>query len=334
MDKISTKKTKSQSGEGGGATPPPRAGAGLVLPGDIQPSPTKEALGRSYGCAWTLYDYEKYIGPLREYAKQTTYMVYGYETCPDTGRPHLQGYVHWANKRSLGAFSETFGNCHVEKPKGSAEQNRAYCLKIRPQDQKPNERYEEYGTLPQQGKRVDWEQAISDIKSGKDITDVIDDQPHLLPNQRALREYKNLLLKPKHREVHVITLIGDSGSGKSRYAYDHYPDLYSKPRGDWWDGYTGQTTILLDDYYGYLPYCELLRVLDRYPYQVPVKGGFVQAQWDTVIITSNKMPQQWYQQGLTPALRRRLKKVIYYRSIDGETTQEEISLEEARISEA
>ena len=33
-------------------------------------------------------------------------------------------------------------------------------------------------------------------------------------------------------------------------------------------------------------YVQLLKVLDRYPLQLPVKGGFVYAQYTTVIITS------------------------------------------------
>lgn len=328
-------KSTENNGEGGGATPPPQAGGkvSITLP-TSSPAPSKaKELGRAYGCVWTLYDYEKYIEELRAYAKTVDYMVFGYEICPDTGRPHLQGYVHWVNKRSLGAFSSKFGDCHVEMQRGTPKQASDYCKYDDYPVCKVENKFEEFGEVPKQGARTDWAKAVDDIKAGKEITDVIEEQPQLLVNQRALREFKAMLLKPKHREVNVICIVGDAGSGKTRYAYDTFPQIYSKPRGDWWDGYSGQTEILLDDYYGYLPYCELLRVLDRYPYQVPVKGGFVQAQWDTVIITSNLMPQQWYKQGLTPALRRRLKKVIYYRVIDGVSTQETLPLEEETCDE-
>lgn len=138
-----------------------------------------------------------------------------------------------------------------------------------------------------------------------------------MPCIRALERFKALMLKPKMRpKLRVIVLWGDAGTGKSRWAWDNFPDLYSKPTGDWWDGYTGQDTILLDDYYGGIQYSEFLKVLDIYPYQVPVKGSFVHAQWTTVIITSNKPPEQWYNKGMTPALKRRLHE-IYDISIDG-----------------
>lgn len=303
--KLNVQKKKQKSAEGGGATPPTAEAMDSIT---MATSAVTKDLGTARGICWTLYDYEQYIPQLE--AEQCRYIVYGREICPDTKRPHLQGYIYYNTERSLSAFSKKYGNMHVEKQWSTPLHASNYC--------KEDGDYTERGELPTQGKRTDWAKAVEDLKT-KDITEVIEEQPQLLPAQRALREYKNLLLKPKHRDVTVIVLYGEAGTGKTRYAYDNYPDIYSKPRGEWWDGYTGQKTILLDDYYGYLPYCELLRVLDRYPYQVPYKGGFTQAQWDTVIITSNKPPNQWYQTGLTPALRRRLKKTLLVENIDGQT---------------
>lgn len=275
--------------------------------------PETKKWGKARSVCWTLNNYtDADVAALRMYATECKYMVFGYEIAPTTGTPHLQGYVAWENPRSIEKFMKipiTKG-IHVEKTRGSPLQASNYC--------KEDGKFEEFGELPAQGARTDWESAHKMLKEGADVTAVIEAQPSLLPCQRALREFKAMLLKPLHRDVNVIVLIGGAGTGKTRYAYDTYPDLYSKPRGEWWDGYSGQKTILLDDYYGYLPYCELLRVLDRYPYQVPVKGGFVYAQWDTVIITSNDPPQLWYKSmGLTPALRRRIVNTFSVESIDG-----------------
>jgi len=284
------------------------------VPGAV---PEKLKFGKARSVCWTLNNYnDADVAALRMYASECKYMVFGYEIAPTTGTPHLQGYTAWENPRSIDKFMKIFitKGVHIERTRGSPLQASDYC--------KEDGKFEEFGELPNQGVRTDWIEAHDMLLKGEEITEVINLHPHLLPCQRALREFKNLLLKPLHREVNVIVLYGDSGTGKTRFAYDKYPDLYSKPRGDWWDGYTGQKTILLDDYYGYIPYCELLRVLDRYPYQVPFKGGFVQAQWNTVIITSNKAPPLWYKDlGLTPALRRRITNCFYLTSIDGTTTQ-------------
>jgi len=276
--------------------------------------PVPEKFGKARSICWTLNNYKQSdVESLRFYASQCAYLVFGYEIAPTTLTPHLQGFVAWENPRSIDKFMTVFitKGVHVERTRGTAKQASDYC--------KEDGKFEEFGTMPHQGSRTDWHAAITQLKNGAAITDVIEEQPHLLPCQRALREFKTMLLKPLHRDVNVIVLIGGAGTGKTRYAYDKYPDLYSKPRGEWWDGYTGQKTILLDDYYGYLPYCELLRVLDRYPYQVPVKGGYVFAQWDTIVITSNESPERWYSKGLTDALRRRLNNIFVVSSIDNET---------------
>ena len=272
---------------------------------------------------FTINNYtQEEVEALRQYGESScNYLVFGYEIAPSTGTPHLQAFVCWENPRSILAFRDaiTKKNIHIEtefKPNSNHKCVSDYCKKDETKDPNANPPYEEFGECPRQGARTDWCVAFQQIKSGTPVEEVVESQPQLLPCIRALDTLQAKLLKPKQRDVRVIVLWGDSGSGKSRYAYEHYPNLYSKPPGKWWDGYTGQTTILLDDYYGYIPYGELLNVLDRYPYRAEVKCGYVNAQWDTVIITSNKPPELWYKDyGLTPALKRRISKIFFY-SID------------------
>lgn len=279
--------------------------------------PALGKLGKARSCCWTLNNYSKDdVDVIRRYAPSAKYLVFGYETAPKTGTPHLQGYVSWDTPRSLDKFkADVSEKLHIEKTRGTPIQASLYCkYDDYPVNAKPNV-FEEFGELPRQGERTDWCVAISELKSGTSVEEVIESQPQLLPCIRALEAYQAKLLKPLNRDVEVIVLWGDSGTGKSRWAYDTYPDLYSKPPGRWWNDYTGQETVLLDDFYGYIPYTELLNVLDRYPYKCEIKGGFVNAQYKRVIITSNKPPEEWYGRGLTPALRRRLHKIFFY-SID------------------
>lgn len=274
-----------------------------------------EKLGRARAVCWTLNNYtDEEVSSIRAYANGAArYLVFGYEVAPTTNTPHLQGYVSWDNPRSLDAFKDKISpRLHIEKARGTPKQASEYCIyEDYPSNTKKN-KYEEFGELPRQGERTDWCVAIEQIKSGTPVEEVVENQPQLLPCIRALETFKTKSLKPIHRDVEVIVLWGEAGSGKSRWAYEQYPDLYSKPPTKWWDGYTGQKTILLDDYYGYIPYGELLNVLDRYPLHLEVKGGYIWAQYDRVIITSNKPPERWYHKGLTPALRRRLHKIFYY----------------------
>lgn len=282
-------------------------------------------LGWSSRCMlWTLNNYsEDDVVRLITYGQTACrYLCFGYEIAPSTGTPHLQGYTAFDNKKSADKFkSEISEKLHLMRANGTAQKNKEYCSKIETKDPSKNPQFLEFGELPRQGERTDWCVALNQIKSGTPVEEVVDAQPQLLPCIRSLEAYKSKQLKPCHRPVSVYVLWGDAGTGKSRWAYDNFPGLYSKPANKWWDGYTGQTTILLDDFYGYIPYSELLRVLDRYPYQAEVKCSHVEAQWTTVIITSNKPPELWYQgYGLSPALQRRITKIFFY-SIDAPPTQ-------------
>jgi len=262
---------------------------------------------RTRGVTWTLFNYEPYIDQLKQYAKdECEYMIFGFEVCPDTAKKHLQGYHYYSNARAYPnkkwrdvTCLETNGRDFISR--GSPQQNYDYCSKLND--------FWTYGELPKQGQRTDWEQVRSHLQAGLDIPSAIESQPQLLPCIRSLERFQQLTLRPLNRDVTVIILIGDAGTGKSRWAYDNYPDLYSKPEGHWFDGYTGQKTLLLDDYYGDVPYSQFLKLLDRYPLSVPIKGGFLYAQWNTVIITSNRHPEHWYMQGYTDALKRRVSKL-------------------------
>jgi len=261
---------------------------------------------------WTVDE----LNLIRDYAeKEAKYMCWSQEVAPSTGTPHLQGYVAWDNPRSLDKFKKAISpRLHYGdengNTNGTAEQNRAYCLgMVEKKGFTHNPTFEEVGEIPQQGARTDWRQAVTHLQGGGEIHTVVEHQPQLLPCIRALERYKQISLRPLNRNVNVIVLVGASGTGKSKWAYDNYPELYSKPDGQWYDGYTGQKTLLLDDYYGDIPYSQLLKVCDRYPLQVPVKGGFIYAQWDTVIITSNKQPEHWYPAEDLAAFKRRITRL-------------------------
>ncbi len=61
--------------------------------------------------------------------------------------------------------------------------------------------------------------------------------------------------------------------------------------GVWFDGYEGQKDVIIDDM---VPDCMavglFLRLFDRYPMSVPIKGAFVNWNPRRVFITSNFCP--------------------------------------------
>jgi len=245
------------------------------------------------------------IARLTELGKSVSYLIFGEEVGESQTR-HLQGYVEFSNPRATGKgwsnMKKLMGECHFEVRRGTAKQAADYCKK--------DGIFKEFGEISRQGERTDWQQATEDILQGRSVVEVIQEQPQLLPAIRALERLQNLNIHPLEREVHVTWLHGSPGCGKTRYVWDNHPNVYSKPSGTWWDGYNGEDVLLLDDFEGDIAFAELLKVLDRYKYRVPVKGGFVGARWTKVFITTNAHPDTFYRfQSNRPALVRRITEI-------------------------
>lgn len=133
------------------------------------------------------------------------------------------------------------------------------------------------------------------IDQGKTEQELADyDFPTYIACYRGLTHYRFLKSKPRDHEMTVHVVQGPTGTGKSRWAKDQFPEAYWKQRSNWWDGYSGQKTVILDEFYGWLPYDLLLRICDRYPLHVETKGGNVNFTADTIVIISNSIPSNWY----------------------------------------
>jgi len=117
----------------------------------------------------------------------------------------------------------------------------------------------------------------------------------------------------------VEVIWGKTGTGKTRYCHDvarifYDSDVWIYPGRGWFDGYTGQQVAIFDDFYGDVSIDVMLKVLDLYKLNVPVKGGFVAWNPKRIYITSNKSPTDWYNElnmNQLEALLRRFHKIEY-----------------------
>lgn len=97
----------------------------------------------------------------------------------------------------------------------------------------------------------------------------------------------------------VLTLIGETGTGKSRWTRETFPDAFylpfAKSSGTYWDGYEGQSCVVIEEANGgRFSYNQLLSLLDRYPFQVSIHGGQCQFTSRVIVFTSNHHPNDWY----------------------------------------
>jgi len=92
-----------------------------------------------------------------------------------------------------------------------------------------------------------------------------------------------------HPEERGIWLWGEKRSGKSFAARAAFPGLYVKAQNKWWDGYSGQDTVLLEDVD---EKCECLGHYfklwgDSYALTAEVKGSTIPLNFKRFIVTSN-----------------------------------------------
>lgn len=86
------------------------------------------------------------------------YVVYGFETAPTTGTPHLQGYVQLVKKSQLTALTKMVKRANWLKAKGTPEQNFTYCTK--------EGNYHELGNQTHERQRSDLDALKDSIKEG------------------------------------------------------------------------------------------------------------------------------------------------------------------------
>lgn len=239
------------------------------------------------------------------------YIIYQREICPDTKREHFQGYVEFYDPLRKGQIKKVLGQCHLEVLKTTRSQARNYCKKKK--SAIPHTLVE-FGTWREDPNR---KPKLRDILlTDMSLHDVIVKYPFDFVRYhhglKALFNYRQSQEAKKFRHVTTTVYIGPTGCGKTRRALAG-DDWFKMPISDklWFDGYTGQKTLVLDDFYGGIKYSNLLQILHGHMISVQVKGGFVFGMWTHVIITSNKEPQDWYKMGLTPALERRLTNIIH-----------------------
>ena len=89
---------------------------------------------RSRSYVFTLNNYDDdnvaHLNLVLANTAMVNYAVYGFEVGA-SGTPHVQGYVSFATVKSMSQVKRFLGSprVHVEVAKGTAEENRVYCIK-------------------------------------------------------------------------------------------------------------------------------------------------------------------------------------------------------------
>lgn len=229
------------------------------------------------------------------------YHCFGFEV-GDSGTPHLQGSVVFHQAKTLVYCRKVLSRARWAIMERSIEEASDYCKK--------DGDFFESGKIPQQGKRSDLDAAISTLKT-HGYKRVAEDHPREFV--KFHRGFKELALtigeKYEHHSVRGIWIYGPPGTGKSHAARNFDEDIYIKAQNKWFDGYAGESVILLDDLDTHTLGHHLKIWADKYACTGETKGGTVQLRHKLFVVTSNYSIDELFKEdeNMAKALERRFK---------------------------
>lgn len=268
---------------------------------------------------FTCYDKKAIEAPeiwLKNLQTQCSWVMGQLERCPKTGRVHIQGMANLGKSDSRWGFlkGQNTWKAKCKDPEASIR----YCSKSRTQLQGPWE----FGERPIYGQRAkaaekqekireknaqilnsDLEQLVHEGELGwRDYKKAKEFQTVFKANE-AFKEQKEILHDMDHQWI-----WGKTGTGKTTQARTNYPDHFLKGKNKWWDGYTGQETVILEDLGKTDSWMgdRLKEWADKWPFEAEFKGGVIRIRPKRIVVTSNYHPMDiWEDKNILDPLERR-----------------------------
>jgi len=214
------------------------------------------------------------------------------EVCPDTKKDHYQCKCTWRVGKRWTQMKKLMGHHHFEK---SVSKCFAYTAKL---DSTMIVTHD--GRAP--GARSDLVAMKAIIDNGGTEEDLWDEHfGSMCRYNNAMSKYKALKSKKRKRPLlDVEWIIGPSGAGKSTQAEKENPDAYwlnQDGTGNiWWDGYDGESCVVIDDFRpNMFTYEQLLKLLSsRGNYRIAHKGGSGWLTCEKIVLTSVEHPRNLY----------------------------------------
>lgn len=204
----------------------------------------------------------------------------------ESGTPHIQYCVTFKEPARMAKLQKFDSKAHYEKC-DNVEASRKYCSD---RTKTTLSEVEEFGSAPvQRNSKNDWDEVRKNAEEGKFDK---------IPSDILIRNYSNL------RRVHAdstkvhdseqtrgVWLWGPSGSGKSHFARTYFTEVSSrvfiKPQSKWWDGYTEEPVVILDDLDSDCLSHYLKIWADKYGCRGEIKGSTIALKHKVLVVTSN-----------------------------------------------
>ena len=248
--------------------------------------------GRSW--CFTLNNYtEEDIEAIKSWT-EVARIVVGKET-GDKGTPHLQGAVTFRLMRRLSALKKLNNKIHWERMMAKKDHGEAafeYC-------RKDGDVCIDIDTRVGQGARTDIAKAYEAARGGVSMREFTATD---CPSWQALKVFEKISGVHAERTLpegglNVIWVHGASGTGKTRMARELSKIFVEFTGKRFFSGYAGEETMILDDikptdWLGCTG--KFLKMMDRYPFQMEIKGGSIMAMYHTLMITCIRSPEEFW----------------------------------------
>ena len=244
-----------------------------------------------------------------------TYIIIGKEIAPTTLTPHLQGYIYFKEKKSTAGVRRLCTRAHWLSAKGDSNANFTYCSK--------EGNFAERGIIPVSQKRKGeleverFQNAWVNAKSGN-----FDEIPCdiMIRFYRTIKEIRkdHMVRIPDLEQLSGVWICGLAGCGKSRRARVEYPEAYFKMCNKWWDGYQGESHVIIDDFgreHKVLGH-HLKIWADRYAFLAETKGGAIMIRPKFIVVTTQyRIETIFDDQETADAIRRRFTVINMFEPI-------------------
>jgi hypothetical protein len=209
----------------------------------------------------------------------------------EQGTKHHQIYLSFKDAKSFTTIKKYFPTAHFEPMQGTPAQAYLYCTKEETRIGEPFQ----WGELPKQGERSDIQKIYEMLEDECPLREIASSFPgQYLRMRNNIVAVQQEILESKYqddfRDINVVYLSDEPGSGKTRYVMEKYgyANVYRVSNYDHpFDGYKGQKVIIFEEFRNSLKIEDMLNYLDGYPLRLPARYNDRIACYTKVYLISN-----------------------------------------------